>query len=323
MHPEIKLVELPPQYLQPDGRMRQFYDQFDLNGERCYFLLPSGIGDVAWCVSKLWKVAEERECVFVTPEAGNFNRVDPYLDLMGLKHERRHIDIRRLLEFPGEFDKGEYDNGGVFFIHANRHIEEGKPLHESCPKYWKYKIASNNYTITVPASKDTWHPWLPFKNPAPFIERQRHRNGHYLVVHMASESYCEGNWFPRLWARLIREIEQKRQLPVMLMGAKWDEPMVEKVSEIYEPAMPPCIGQTFETALTRIVNSIGMIGVDSGLSIMATYLGLPALRAYPRWLHLMPGTWEDCATLHPHNKAIFMDELMDEAMPWVNNLEVS
>lgn len=303
-----------PDFLKDDsGRLAQFTLPLDTSNGQCHFLTCSGIGDTAWVVSKLWKVAEERDCTFWTPEAGPYNRVDPYLELMGLKHGRMEIDIRRLLELPGEFEEGAFEEGGIFYIHANRHLEAGRKLID-------------------------WHPWLPFRNPAPpatmitcgpkdtplssdsvFQYSHKSELTPYIVVHMASASYCEGNHFPNAWARMIKWVEEN-VAPVQLIGAKWDEPMIEKVSEIYRPYYQPCIGQSLAFALSCIVNSSAMIGVDSGLTIMAAYYGIPALRAYPTWLSEMMGTWEDPATLHPHDLAIFMHELMEVYKPWCEGL---
>lgn len=329
----LKMETVPDYLLNEDtGKLATILPSMDTSRGQVHVITPAGIGDFCWVWSKFWKLAETKDVSFWFPNSGDLNRVRPYCDLVGAKFGGYvDVDTKALLEFPGEFSEGDYSEGGVFYVHSNRHIEEGKPLHEKCPKGGMYH--------------QTWHPWLPFKNPAPPLhmigkeDSPPHTGVNagiwkyadpimrkpYIVVHMANETYCEGNWFARQWATLLQWIEQ--YAPVRLIGAKWDESFMEKVTKWYTPNLPPCIGQSFATALTTIANSSAIIGVDSGLTIMATYMGLPALRAYPRWLRLMPGTFEDTEILHPMNKWLFMDELMDDNYPdsvrnWLPKVEL-
>lgn len=340
----VREVELPDWIKGKDGKLATFMPQLDTSRGQVHLLCPSGIGDVAWLWAKYWWLArrlrdEDRELIWHFPNDPH-KRVDTYAKLVGMDvGEYLNIDIRELLEYPGEWNQEDFANGGVFYLHANRHIEHGKPLHPGCPKAicdcrnHERQVCDKCQQVD---GFQTWHPWLPFKNPAPPVtlihpgERPPQSSVNegvwkwadpttqrkYVAVHMASATYCEGNHFPRQWANLI-EWTEKNIAPVRLIGAKWDEDFIDRVTHFYTPALPSCVGQSFATALTMIANSTAMIGVDSGLTIMATYIGLPALRCYPRWLYLMPGTFEDTETLHPLNRAIFMDELLDTYQPWL------
>lgn len=328
----VRPVPAPEWLTGADGRLATMFPRLDTSKGQVHVIVPSGQGDVAWLWSKYWKLDEDlkaqgRELIWHFPD-DNVRRVGPYAELVGMNvGEWLRFDIKQLLEQPGEFEPADFETGCVVYLHANRHIEDGNPLHDRAPKY---DPVSNN---------KVWHPWLPFKNPAPEAriitdtrppqtsENQgvwkmadKSKRAPYFVVHMASPNYCEGNYFPRKWAQMLEKME--KYAPVRLVGLEWDRGMIEAATEYYTPRLPVCINQPLATVLSLIANSSGMIGVDSGLTIFGTYYGIPALRAYPRWLHLMPGTFEDPDTLHPHNKAIFMDELWDELPGWLEGLEV-
>lgn len=307
----------PPSWLiNPNtGKLRNFLAKHELPTDegQCHFLCQEGIGDVAWVWAKFWKLAEERDCTFWFPDntrdavVNSRHRIGPYADLVGMKYGFCQIDVREMLEYPGEFQEGDFDEGGVFYVHSAVHLGKGKRIED-------------------------WHPWLPFKNPAPEVFNGPNMQDTsrvwrwrgcdpYIVIHMGCPLYMEGNYFPAFWAKMIKKIEEK-VAPVMLMGAKWDEQMIEEVSHFYKPSLDPCIGQPLSRALSFIVNSRGMIGIDSGLTILATYMGMPALRCYPRRLDLLRHSWYDPATLHEHNRAIFMDELYDELEGWLEAIAV-
>lgn len=304
----IQTCELPDWMRNPNGTLASFLPFMDTSQGQLHFLVPSGIGDVCWLWAKFATLSKTRDITWYFPD-DTHKRVAPYADLVGMKYKFLPIDIRELLSYPGEFTPDDLAEGGVFYLHVNRHLEEGRPLAE-------------------------WHPWLPFTNPAPPIEPHErpdrvhlvnrdarvaeHRGvAHepYIVMHLGHVNYCEGNWFPRVWARVVEWMEQN-VAPVKLVGAAWDEPMIDAVYRAYKPYHLPIVRQPLHHVLTQIVNSVGMVGVDSGLSILATYYGKPALRLYPRWLAKMPGTWEDPTMLHPLNRWCFMDEMVDQIKPW-------
>lgn len=331
----LNYVEAPAWMLQEDGRLATFLPHADTSKGQIHLYVPSGIGDVAWIWARYWYLSEVmgKDVTWHFPDDA-IKRVAPYAELVGLKFAPHcapdyaggkymfdPIDIRRLLEFPGELQPEDVEDGGQFYVHANIHLETGQPLHSGVPRWQS-------------GNQREWHPWLPYRNPCPPLsiihdgERppqtsenegiwqyaDRSRAKPYVALHMASETYCEGNYFPKIWAKAIEWIE-RNVAPVRLIGAKWDEGMIQNVSKFYTPRQPVATGQTLATVLSIIANAKAVIGVDSGLTIMATYMGVPALRAYPRWLHLMPGNWESDA--HPHTTWCFMDDLMDLYQDWL------
>jgi hypothetical protein len=299
------------------GKMRTFMPEMPTDQGQLHFLCAPGIGDFMWVYAKLWKLCETRDVTFWFQD-DQYKRVKQYTDLMGLKTGFCMVDIHEMLSFPGEWTEEELKDGGVFYLHANRHIEAGKRIED-------------------------WMPWLPIKNPAPTIHgRWRGETPHdwkiysdecdyskmvqhYIVMHMGHYDYAGHNWPPRLWAKAMKTIQEEFGIPVMPIGAWWDEKFCDAACELVTPKKLPCMNMPWEYAINMMVHAKAFIGVDSGSAITAKYLGVPTLQAYPSWLvnpeptknnpegtH-MPGSWELDA--HPLSSWCLLDEILDKDDP--------
>lgn len=250
----------------------------DLSNGKIHLLCPDGIGDFAWLYSKLKALVDQGRDVTFWFNSTESNRVRPYAEMLGITHYFTYIDIRELLEYPGEFTQDEYEEGGAFYVHPNVHLGEGKRL------------------------KD-WHPQYEFQNPAPILPDTPKTDE--IIVYMASAQYMEGNWFPAGWARTIERIE-KNYGPVRIIGAAWDKPFAEKVLEFYKPSAVT-LAQPLQDVLPIVKSAKAMLGIASGMTILSTYLRTPTWILYPRCLSDLRGTWEmDCP-----NVTSFVDEMVE------------
>lgn len=303
---EIQEVE-PPSWMLDGDRIAQFLPQLPTDNGQVHILTCPGIGDASWLWAKMQCLEERigREVTFWFPDDPT-KRVAQYANLVGMRHGFLPLDIREILRYPGEFSEEEYRKGGLFYVHANRHLENGKPL-------------------------EHWHPWLALRNPiTPVLGTWRVCDRRdYVTVHMCMASYVEGNWLPRAWARMLEEIETKF-MPVKVVGALWDTAFAERVFSFYRPQEEPCLDRPLDDSLKTIAHGRAHIGLDSGLTILAKYMGVPALQAFPRWLcspepteahpngtH-MPGTYD--FDFHPQSDWCYVDELRDEVMPWLKGV---
>lgn len=302
----------------------------DTSKGQVHLICPSGIGDVAWIWSKLWKVHEQlksqgRELIWHFPDTGD-NRVHPYCGQVGMIVGEYLRGLRDFREFICDPQPEDFETGGAFFINANTHIEAGKPLHSQCPKWGPHF-----------GDSDTFCPWLPFKNPAPEVHAMQpntfddtekvlylpSKPDPYIMVHVGPRTWMGQNWFPGFWARWIKKLEEVA--PVKLMaytpcdGDYWKE-VVERLGR--DPEGGYCVDQPYSRALSWIVNSTAYFGIDDGMAIMSIYYGIDTFRFYPDWLHKMPGTWEDNETLHPHTDWCLMEEMMDGKFDkWVEGIK--
>ena len=259
-----------------------FAKRLPISNGQLHLLCPAGIGDFAWIWSKWHAVAAERDCTFWFPQ-GEQKRAGALAQMYGARYGYMPgLNTRWVWEQEGE--PKIPSSGAVLPLHPNRHLEAG------------YRI-------------EEWYPGLPFKCPVPELNTALYKTEvgttPYVVAFLCHEGYMEGNLLPGVWARVLQHIEQEIA-PVVLVGADKDVPFIEKVCETFDPTLAPITNASLDQVLAAIQGSVGMIGVAGGLSIISTYLGIPTLHAYPRWLAQMPGSWE-----HEGARAswCFVDEL--------------
>lgn len=372
-------VRCPERYIGPDGKLLKFVPNMDTSQGQVHLLCPSGIGDVAWIWSKLWKVHEDfleqgRELIWHFPETGS-NRVDPYARAVGMKVGEYISGMPDFRPFPGEPSPEDFETGCKMYVHANVHIENALPLHLGSPvarlapklddgddrgalasgeefshlwskdalekPHWdglREKVEEYK-TVSDPLSL-TWCSWLPFKNPAlPVVDVSGKYRGPswgsrnvvqrfeeadpYILVKPGPKGWMNQNWSERQYAKVIEKLEEIA--PVMLMGYSptQDVDMLDRILERYQNHGGYCIDQTYETALTAVVNCTAMLSIDDGMSIMGTYYGKDVFRMYPDWLEKMPGTFEDLETLHPNNSWCLIEDMKDGPLDkWMEGIRV-
>lgn len=236
---------------------------------RLHILLPAGIGDVAWVWSKFHAVVAERPVTFWLPK-DEPHRAHDLLTLYGAD-----VGFMPSLETKWVWDQPSSpilpDTCGIVAIQANRHLEAGRRI-------------------------EKWYPDLPFRNPFPktggaVSYKNTVGSPQYVAVSMGAHDYMEGNLLPDQWAKLLRKIE-KNVAPVLLLASRRSEAFLKLVLERFDPTYAPAVSVPLGEMMGVLQNAKAYIGLASGLTILATYGGVPTFHAYPRWLRPMPGTWE-------------------------------
>ena len=294
----------PPAWmLKADGTLADMFLsplEFPIEDGQIHLMCPSGIGDVMWVWAKFHDLAKRKQVKFWFPN-DDVKRVEPYAKLVGMDYGFSGIDTHQMFSMPCQWEPEAFEYGSVTLCQANLHVESGVRL-------------------------EKWNEWLPIINPAPQQFGRWTGKGDYLVMHMGHATYGGGNWPARLWARVVDDIQTRYGLPVMPIGAFWDREFCDRVCERVTPKRLPCMDKSLEYAIQTMLGARAMIGVDSGLAILAKYLGVPTLQAYPSWLvspeptkrnpkgtH-MPNAWE--LDQHDDSRWCFLDEVLDkEAVP--------
>lgn len=160
--------------------------------------------------------------------------------------------------------------GGVISVQANRHLEHGHRI-------------------------EKWYPEWEGRNPVQFMEcgAQIFAERKYVVGFMSQIGYMEhgGNLKPAQWARIWKQVERD-VAPVLLIGADKDVAFAEEVMKYWTPCLQPVFNAPYDQVAAILSAAEMVVGVASGPLILATYMGIPTMHAYPRWLAPMVGTWE-------------------------------
>lgn len=253
-------------------RIEVFADRLDISDGHLHILTAAGIGDLAWCVSKLWSVCDQRKVTWWFPE-DEPHRAGELAQLYGYKYGYiPNLSSRMAWEYAEENGEPDIpDTGGVIIISPNRHLEAGKRI-------------------------ERWFPDLPFKNPAPTSTAQSYRlavgHGSYVIVFMGNKTYMEGNLMPEQWARALKMTEIDFAPVLCVAHGPNSQAFLGEVSRYYLPSLPPILGHSLSETLPYIKGARACMGTASGYTILSTYMGIPTVHAYPRWLKHEPGTWE-------------------------------
>lgn len=248
--------------------LRRMHEMHDC----AHIFLPPGIGEFLWAYSKLRHVARPICYWFTSDEP---RRAHAICELVGADWlYAGSVNTDWILDnFAGEVDARTITRGSFQFMHINRHLEAGRKLID-------------------------WMPELPYANPMDAFARYRDPDNS-VVVHMCSEAYSEGNLPDKTWAHMIRNIEANYG-PVSIVGALWDSSFAMRVMHHYMPHGKIMLGQSLASVAHEIHHAQAFVGLNSGLAIMATYMGVPTIEGYPTWLTALASAWitEDIAGNH-------------------------
>lgn len=260
-------------------------ERLDTSDGRIHLLTCAGIGDLAWLWSKWWSVAQERDVTVWLPQ-GEAHRAGALAQLYGVKYGYMpNLTSQSVWAHNDRYgDPDVPDSGAVLTVSANRHLEAGKRI-------------------------DRWYPDLPFRNPAPpstlaTSYKLEANDLRYVVVCMCERNYMEGNLMPGQWARICKMIEASIA-PVLIIAGERGIEYARDVLKQFDPTLDPAFCTPLAELLPVIAKSVALVGAASGITILSTYMGVPTLHCYPRWLRPMPGTWEQPGHI---SDACFMDE---------------
>lgn len=259
-------------YESPVQPLTFFQQRLPTDDGQLHFLVPAGVGDNLWVVSKLWKVAQERNCTFWMPNAEQKRSSDLY-QMLGLQHGYMpDLTTNWIWSRPGS--PAIPDSGAVLSIQPNRHLEHGHRI-------------------------EKWYPEMEWRNPCDFM--QNHARIHreevgarkHVVGFMSSINYMEygGNLKPMQWARIWQMVEDTVG-PVVIIAAGDDVGLLGEVLKFFHPSLEPIVNASLSLVARAVAGSELVIGAHAGPLILSAYMGIPTVQFYPRWLAPMAGSWE-------------------------------
>lgn len=227
-------------------------------------LLPAGIGDCAWVMSKLYPLAKHRDTMVWLPE-GEQQRAGHYMDMIGVKHGYLPgLTTNWVWQRHGS---PEIVSRGWVSLHANTHLESGHRI-------------------------EAWYEDKPLSYPKlKFSNKDSYKNS-FALLFPGSRNYMNGNLDVSQWVRVAEQL--KREFGnVRLIGAGKDVEFVNEIimrvgghSHLLDRPLNE-VAAAFKSSRCKL-----FAGVASGPLIAATVEGAKTFLAYPDHLAPMPGTWE-------------------------------
>lgn len=253
-------------------------------------LIPQGIGDAIWALHKIQSVA-------------NGNRISVHIACSNLKNkvEARAFEFIQRFDFLSEVhmfeikckenqagcillpgppadENGYYryisDGPNVFrgidyVLMPNAALERGIRLEDWLPQFAINWNVMDHYRFT-PEEEQTAADFAASVGP-------------FAVFFMGSEasnSYGghnrDGIWPPCYWIQLGKEIEEKLNLKIVVVGASYDRDYFEKYIAEHCPTWVDCVGKFNVSATYAVVRkSRFIISYQSGIGIVSNYFGVP------------------------------------------------
>lgn len=253
------------------------------------FLVPQGIGDSIWALTKLWSIATDHGKTDCHVSIGCSDPDNPG-EARALEFVRRFdfVSSARMYKMPRDGRVGAVllpgpatDEDGLF-----RYIADGPPPDLPGVNY----VLMPNAPLERGIRLENWLPehdidWNVMRH---FVRNPRDRDtvpaGDYAVLYMSSEGANTvaghnrgGLWTPQDWADLGNGLAALG-LKVVIVGAEYDRSYLEKyvlpldrIGDWVDLVGHRDIGQTVEV----LRRAKCVVSYQSGIGITASYLGVP------------------------------------------------
>ena len=246
-----------------------------------------GIGDLAWLYAKFSSLDRPLHLTVAEDKTG---RSMPFLDLLPnvimadygtqqLDYEYLNLcwntTYERLLE--------EEEKGSKLYLSCNNWLDNGNRLEEWIPDL------PTDFHFDIPIPQESLSNSLYALPPG----------GCYIGIHTASIGAADAwnAWGVGEWLGFIQRIHRDFANPVfVLMGAKWDTPMVRQLEMALKPFKQiRYVNLSGRTVLSDAIAIIRrcryFVGFASGMAILSTILGIPTLMLYPGHLDKLMYSW--------------------------------
>lgn len=285
------------------------------------FIIPPGIGDVSWIVSKLTTFSQQ-------------SGYPIYLSTPGDDPRRSHQLVELLPEKYGIRWAG-YTEGRTSSV--LRDAEETK-LATLKPGKWQC-LAVNQWLESGRKLAD-WESWLPIDYHYDLdIGAEEVARADELLATLPSEyggnlvSIYTSNrqkdlnpgwdlWSTYDWVELIQEINLIEPHCFVLIGADYDSDRTNEVAaRLGERGVRyvRCLGETLGTALECMRQSRFGVFYPSGIGILADVLNVPGVMLLPHVLRRMSGTYADPEHLKKGTYLAWATPAVDGVLRWVEN----
>ena len=217
---------------------------------------PSGVGDVYWVLGKLRSLREQHKIKHVTL-------------CVQKSHAPRAMDWSKMVDFVDATEE--------FTFTKNKEIDQ---------RGWTRQIRGVDIVLWPNAMIDKgfhlskWLPGYDLDMEFPIATAPVKDPG--IVVYASSEGVNKA-WFPMrgpvFWSRVLKHVHHLTGRPATLIGAGWDQDFANRIPDA------PCIDLIGKTPLPEVTgiirNATCVIGIISGMTILANHFRTPCVAIYP------------------------------------------
>lgn len=253
---------------------------------RCYapmvnrvsILVPAGIGDAYWVMTKLRGFMRQHGIVdppsVYVQDAGGPKRTEPFLKTIPFVHAAGYVplrtknniwkeaylcDARTVYERP--FAEASFLD---WFIAYNGIMRFGKSLNDVDPQ-WPVE----------------WHLPMHISKEALAFKAECQRDGPYALVYITDAGMYQ-EWLkaftPEQLRDALRMIEKRLGLRMIFIGAEWDRAMTGEALAQREDGWVDLVGETtYDQMLGAILGASLVVGYPAGNTILATALKIPTV----------------------------------------------
>jgi hypothetical protein len=258
------------------------------------YIVPGGIGDIAWIYSKLHHLNEP--LVFVIA-GGARTQMESAVSLRAIPFVNLLPNVKYCsIAFCTPDQIYHYCEGANF---TNCRI----PASPSFLCFNQLLDNGTNLDNILPLLKTDRH--FPIKKPAwankeadVFLKKDEKA---FAIYTSSANYYCDQNMSFQDWTKLvIKTAERKPDHKIILMGAPWDCDLMVRLYDFlcgvgFRDNLIMMHDRDISVVLEVLRRCQFMIGAVSGLTIVAEYQKVPTIHLYPKQLYTqykLEGTWE-------------------------------
>lgn len=258
------------------------------------FMVPSGIGDIAWVYAKLSTMNEDFVFVIVGDTVSGLNSAVC----------TRAVSYIKLLPKVKYVSMGITDGRAMYWLSRNMTLNNGRLPDSSSYLCFNYLLDTGHKLETIlPSIKTNKHfemlkPEWAEKEADFFVKEGEDA----FCVYPSSKDYYGGQNLPiDHWITLVsRTADRFPDSKIVVMGTLWDfnmiKPLYDALCSIgYAQRVMLAHDRDIAVILAILRRSRFLLGCVSGLSIISEYQRIPTVHLYPKQLYnelTLIGTWE-------------------------------
>lgn len=236
-------------------------------------MVPPGIGDLSWIISKLMHLNEEMHVQVATRQV---HRAAPFLELFPnvVKAEYGKFDYNAVVR--GAVDPVRCRDFKNKFVSLNKWLEQGNRLERA----WPYLPTNFHYDVPIPSQ---------YVEQAERLGEKTAKYKYAFGIHTSGWTgpvKAWGGWFPQQWHEFILDLRKTYNFIPMIIGADFDKPFTDELASLLNQSKVEyvyCVGYHIGVALHLLKKCADFVmSFNSGIPILSNVMRIPVYMQYPK-----------------------------------------